>query len=246
MMDWQVSQPEAERVTYSQDQTSSRPMVNWGPDERSWSQNLTCRQVGNQIICDDIYGDNRPAVARASFSLQGNDAFRSIASLQMSMGLLGQSQIVRVSDTQAPPYFPPGTLPYSSLQLDQYGYNQGPKPGQIGPVVNPGTGALDPYSFNQGDRTPVFPVNPGIIPPYIKPGGHDVPLPPIPTPVTPPRPIDVPPPPVPQPQPRPDTNPYQPSPCQPDYNPCYPCHPRWYPGMIAGRVLGRIFGRRCR
>lgn len=264
MVDVQLFQPE--RLSDNKDGTSPNPMVHWGPEEKSWAQNPTCRQVGNQIICDNIYGDNKPDASRASFSLQGgNSSFHAIADLQASMGLFPST--ARVSDTQAPPYFPSGTLPnpnYGNSSFDQFGFNQGPKdqvrPG--GTAVGPAWRPFDPFSFNQGDKTPISPIapiNPGIIPPYIKPNGHDVPappppkpidvpLPPIPGPVGPPKPIDVPVPPSPAPQPQPDVNPYQP--CQPQpYQPCQPCPGggrRWYPGMIAGRVIGRIFGGRCR
>lgn len=247
MVEWQGSQPEAERFIHNSDQTLSTPMVNWGADEKGWSQGPVCRQVGNQIVCDDIYGDNKPTVARVSFSPQGTDNIRSFVDLQMSMGLLPQSQVVRVSDTQVPPYYSPN----APQQGDRYSYNQGPRFGQIGVTGAPVTGVMDPYSFYQGDKSPIVPINPEIIPPYIKTGGQDVPLPPIPHQVDTNKPTEVPPPPKPVvvPQPHPTTNPYQT--CQTyNNNPCHPCHPgggrHWYPGMIAGRVLGRIFGGRGR
>jgi hypothetical protein len=237
-MEWQVSQPEAERVTLNQDQTSARPLVSWGPDEKSWSQNPSCRQVGNQIICDDIYGDNKPAVSRCTFSTGGNDTFRSITALQASMGLIGQAQIVRAGDSAAPPYYPAGTLPNPALQTDRYSYNQGTDFNRGAVAAEPRI-PVNPYSFHQGDQAS----NPGIVPPYIRPNGHEVPRPPVPGPLEQPKPVDVPAPP--KPQPKPETT----NPCPTNYSPCNPCQPRqgWHPGMIAGRVLGRVFGRgRCR
>lgn len=224
MVEWQVSQPGSDRFTYHQESASS-PLVSWGPDERTSSPGTVCRQAGNTIVCTDIYGEAKPA-------------FRAIFSLQQSMGLVAPFQVARASETEAPPpYYPPGTYlspsPGQPPQFDPYSFHQGPgssdRATSPGPV---GTGGFDPYSYHQGDKTPVVPV------PVPRPGGQEIPLPPIqgpkpggepPTTQPQPRPAD-------QPQPRPY------SPCQP----CQPCRPRWYPGKVAGRVIGRIFGGRCR
>ncbi len=272
-MEWQVSQQPAERVSVNQGQEVQNPMVTWGPSEAAWSQNQTCRQVGDTIVCSNAFANNSTNA----------EAFRAILPLQQSMGLIAPQQAVRVGDSgpaQAPPYYrssgqPDGYYEPSpsayAQSFDTYGFNQGTRPGQIG---QPGTAAFDPYAFNQNDDR--RPGNPGTIPPYIKPGGHDVP-------VAPPRPADVPVQPAPQPR-RPADVPLPPMPqqpgdvrnngggcqpqpdirnngggCQPQpryENNCQPCQPRnyqscqpsrqqhWYPGKIAGRVLGRVFGGR--
>lgn len=238
----QISQPEVERNSYLQDSTA-RPLLSWGPEEASRSRQV-CTQVGDTIVCTgDIYGNT-----------SAQPAFRAIYALQESMGLIPSAQVYRAADTQAaPPYYPSGTYmrptPGQPPQMeDPYTYYQGGRPGQPQiPADRAGTGNADPFGYHQGDR------NPTIVPPYIKPNVNEfpaVPLPPLPD--TRPQPsVDT----RPQP-PRPETRPYQPQPqtynpgqpCQP----CQPCHPGgrrnggWYPGMIAGRVLGRVFGGRCR
>ena len=239
----QISQPEVERYSYHQDSTA-RPLVSWVPEEASRSSSQVCVKVGDTIVCtNDIYG-----------STSAKPAFRAIYSLQESMGLIPSAQVYRAADTQPPPYYPPGTYmsPTAGQPLryetDPYTYNQGTRPGQAQtPADRAGTGGVDPFSFHQGDK------NPSIVPPYLKPNVNEfpaVPLPPLPD-QRPNPPVDTRPQP---PQPCPETNPYQPRPYQPGQpcQPCQPCNPGgrhgggWYPGKIAGRVLGRVFGGRCR
>lgn len=239
MGDRQVSQPEAERSGY-QSQDSSRALFTWGPEERA-TGNQTCKQVGNTLVCGgDIYGTAKPS-----------ETFRAIIALQQDMGLISQTQAMRVADNQPQPYFPPGVpvRPGVGPQVpsDQYSFNQGDRrPGQPGTVGQSGQVPLDPFSFHQGDKAPVVqPPRPGNVDVPMPPRpGVDVPMPPLPSPIENPRP------PVPQPVPRTDCQP-QPQPYQPSYpcQPCQPCRPHhggWYPGKIAGRVMGRIFGGRCR
>ena len=272
MTEWQVSQPQAERVGFNSDAAQSRPMVNWGPDEHV-ARGPVCRVINNQIVCDDIFSGTASAKAErpVSFSLQYNDAFRGIVGLQVAMGVAPDTQAGRVSEKTPPLY----SSIAPQLGTDQYSYNQDSRVTPRPPVPNFGT--FDAYGFNQGDKG-----NPGFIPPYIAPNGREIPQPPIPGPVRPieVRPIEVPPHPVPLPPPdvqpgpnpsdvrpypnpsdvQPCPNPYQPNPYQsgpcpnpyqpyPQYNPYQqhnPCFPgrRWYPGMITGRIIGRILG--CR
>lgn len=208
--------------------------------------------VGNTLVCDsNIYGSQKPETY--------NEAFRAIVPLAKQLGLLGTdptTQLYRVSDTQAPPYYPAGTytnIPASVTAeqpvqpyYDQYNYHQSPTTpdGSYRPMPagQPAPQNFDPFSYHQNDKT--NPGNPGV--PRFTPAA-DLPLPPLP-----PKPGDLKPEPA-KPvvnQPRPDQRPG--NPCQP----CRPCRPGggrdggcgWYPGKIAGRVVGRIFGggRRCR
>lgn len=234
MVDSHIIQPE--RDSSDSSSASRQSLVAWGPEEKSWSQTQVCRQVGNSIVCtQDIWGDAPP-----------NQAFKAIFALQQNLGLMrsteqipGQS-VYRVSDTEAPPpYYPPGTLsvPGAGLKAeDPYSYHQGGKPGEIARQSGqPGT--FDPYSFHPGDR------NAPAVPPWIVPPGEPRPMPPGPQ-----RPEDVIKPPATQPKPGDDT----PRPAPVPGNPCRPCNPcspgngRWYPGKLAGRVLGRVFGGRGR
>lgn len=247
----QISQVELERNSCHQD-SAARPLLSWGPEEANRSSSQVRVKVGDTIVCtNDIYG-----------STNSKSAFSAIYSLQESMGLIPSSQVYRASDTQAaPPYYSPGTymrpnpaqLPI--METDPYTFYQQTKPGQPQNSADcAGTGATDQFSYNQGDRTP------SIVPPYLKPNVNEfpaVPLPPLPDQRPQPG-VDTRPQP---PRPTTDQNPYQPAPhpyqTQPQpYSPgqpCQPCNPGgrhhgggWYPGKIAGRVIGRIFGGRCR
>lgn len=272
MVEWQVSQPQADRVS-NQNYDAENSLVQWDASLSNGSHHQTCRIVGDTIVCSDAF-DSNTKVANNE-----NNAFRAILPLQQAMGWGSPTELQRVSDSQplqGRPYYAPAAQPDGYYQadasrslssataipqgMDAYSFNQGPR---IGAINQTAPGPVDQYSYNQGDRTSG---NPGFIPPYIKPNGHEVPQPPIQAP----RPVEVPQPPKPgdvtqqprpgevPPPPRPMEN-QQPctprpmenqQPCAPrNYQPCRPCQPcgpRWYPGKIAVGVLGRVFGgRRC-
>ena len=248
MGEWQVSQPGADNITSPREAAlTAQQVIAWDGSEDGWAQgnNKSCRMVGDTLVCDaDIYGSSKPQTYA--------EAFRAIIPLAQELGLLPQNRVYRVSDNGQPqPFYPPGTYaipagstaeqPVKPYYADQYSYHQVPdgdfRPMPVGTPGTPAQTSFDPYSFHQNDRTA-----PAI--PAFKPVA-DIPLPPVPPQDAKPQaPVD-------------NVKPAnQPNPDRPG-NPCQPCRPGriggrggcgWYPGKIAGHVVGRIFGggRRCR
>lgn len=238
-MEFQNFQPEKEAQT-----SPGSQLAFWGPEETYSSPKVSCKQIGNTIVCtQDIYGGQ---------TAQPQQAFQAIYALQQHMGLAPSNFYVqRVSDSEPPPYYPPGTLtlPGAGVQAeDPYGYHHGSKSSQTPQAGDKAAVPFDPYSFHPGDKnSPVLPL------PWLTP---EIPLP-QPLPGN-PKPEDLVKTPGTQPGqdlpgPKP-TDPLRPNPGdRTQTNPCRPCRPcdpgngRWYPGKIAGRVIGRVFGRgRCR
>lgn len=207
--------------------------VDWNKNDNSWSQQHNAgnarRMVGNTIIIEgDIYGNgSKPATyGEAMSAMLNGDVRTNIAA-------------IRPSDAQS--YYANPKQVSDQYSWHQNGRNDDYRTAQCNI-------RFDPYSYYQNDRN-------SSVQPY--------------------RPIDMQPQSIPRPemvkdrsgdhpqdnrphvnQPRPhEASPCQPRqtyPCQPaEMHPyqqrhCRPHHGGWYPGKVAGHVLGRVFGRHCR
>ncbi len=204
--------------------------VDWNRYDNSWSQehnaNNSRRQVGNSII---IEGDIYKTAAKPSTYGEALDAL-----VNSDKG----TKIAAIRSGDAQPYYS-----NSAQNNDQYSWHQKGRPSE-NPTAQ-GNTRFDAYSYYQNDQnSSVQPYRPIDMQPHsvpraelVKDGNRT-------------RPADGAP--RAHENSRPACEPRQTYPCQPrEMHPyqqrnCRPHHGGWYPGKIAGHVIGRVFGRHCR
>lgn len=256
--------------------TAPRPLVEYGPGQRGdWRASAPTRQIGDITVVGDIYGpDGRPitryseafrALAPMSQEMMYDSmpwlvppASRTSYRPQMRPPTYDPYNYHPGSDGPQPPsYYPNENDPYSFHPGAPGGGYRRPSerpptyypPGDNRVVVGPSPqpGGRDRYIYHPGSPndtipTPPSPERPPTIPPGPPSPEYNPTIPPGPPPDAP---IVAPP----QPEVRPAPSPYDERPCQPCRpQPYRPCQPRcnWYPGKIAGGVIRRVFGGRCR